>query len=128
MLDELAEDDQVAPAAPAGLGELDRGTHDRLDDRGDVVVGRVLATSSSSPSRWARNGGVLLQHRDEQAVAAAEVVVHRAPVALPGTAGDLDQRRRRHALLGEGAGRRVDQPAPGLLSWPPVHCRAEGRP
>ena len=115
LLDQLADDrrGRRGRASPARPARRPGGRSPRPPPRRRRGA-PALAAASSSPSRWARNAGVLLEDRDEQPVAATEVVVDGAPVALAGPAGDLDQRRRLHALLGERARGSVDQLLPGL--------------
>ena len=94
LLDELADDHEVAarPDGPVSASStagrtIASSTEARSSSGVRPGLGEQLALARGEERR------VLLEHGDEQALAGAEVVVDRAAVALPGPAGDLDQRR-----------------------------------
>ena len=91
VLDELREDDQVAPPLPAQVTELDGRADERGHHRGQVLVGQLPGDREQLPLPGRQQVDVLIQYGDEHALARTEVVVHRTPVALAGLAGDLQQ-------------------------------------
>src|SRR4029079_2065381 len=126
LLGELGDDEEAAATAPPALRELDRGAHDRLDQRCDPRSAPREFQQLALATR--QEADVTIEDRDEDALARAEVVVQRAPVALPGLLRDLQQRRVGDAVLGERAGRGVEEllPRPRRVRW---HGRMlNGRP
>ncbi len=110
---ELGHDQQARPTAPSARRQLRRRSHDGLDHRADVVVGRLQGLGEQLALPLRQELDVTFEHRAQDRLPRPEVVAQRRPVPLPRAPGDLDQRRVPHAVLGELVGRGIEQSLAG---------------
>jgi hypothetical protein len=100
---------RTATPSPPALRQLGRRTHDRLHHYGYVVIRSTRGDLEQLTLTLREKRCVTLDDRAQHAIARTEVVMQRAPVPLPGLARNLDKRRVKNAILGEGTSSGIEE-------------------